>query len=111
MRVLLDHCVPRSFGPAVAGHHVGTAREEGWDGLANGALLRAAAGKNYDVMITVDRNMQHQQSKSELAIPVVLLQARNNNIKSLRPLAPQVLQLLGQRLERRVYTVVPITPG
>jgi hypothetical protein len=40
----------------LAGHEVATVVEAGFGGLENGPLLRAAAG-NYDVLITVDRNL------------------------------------------------------
>ena len=58
MRVLLDENVDRkperSFDSV---HEVVTIREHGWSGTANGDLLAAAA--EFDVMVTLDTNMQH----------------------------------------------------
>jgi hypothetical protein len=49
----------RRFLPAVA--------EAGWAGVKNGELLRLASDR-FDVLITVDRNLEYQQNLSELAI-------------------------------------------
>jgi hypothetical protein len=103
VKLLLDHCTPKSLGRELRGHEVATARDEGWDKLSNGALMRAAAGKGYDAMLTVDRSLRHQQSKVDLPLAVIVLQAATNNVRSLRPLVPSLLQLLNQRLDRRLY--------
>jgi hypothetical protein len=61
VRILLDNCVPHALRQLPVGHDVVTARYAGLDRLENGALLAAAAGAGFDAMITVDRNIQHQQ--------------------------------------------------
>jgi hypothetical protein len=53
----------------------------GWSGLVNGKLLAAAAGE-FDVLITGDRNMQYQQSASQLPMSVVVLIAPNHKLES-----------------------------
>lgn len=106
MRVLLDHCVPRVFGALLPGHEVRTAREMGWEGLRNGVLLHRA-GTEFDAIITVDRHMMKQQNAGELALSVLVLLVVSNKLRSIEPLAPNVLKLLGQKLEKRVYVVGP----
>ena len=61
MRVLLDECVTRYLKRDLPGHEVFTVEEAGFKGLKNGRLLESAAG-HYDVLITVDQNLQHQQN-------------------------------------------------
>jgi len=56
MRVLLDECLPRKLKLDLAGHEVRTAQEEGWAGLKNGALLKAAAGPHRRVRATGGRS-------------------------------------------------------
>lgn len=62
MRILLDHCVPKRFGGALGDHQVATAAGMGWHTLRNGALLRAARQADFDVLLTVDRNLKHEQT-------------------------------------------------
>jgi hypothetical protein len=56
MKLLLDECVVRDLKKDLVGHEVSTVVEAGFGGLENGALLRAASSQ-YDVLITVDRNL------------------------------------------------------
>jgi hypothetical protein len=55
------------------GHVVEEARDRGWDRLKNGDLLRAAEATGFDVLITTDRNIRHQQNLSKRTIAIVVL--------------------------------------
>jgi hypothetical protein len=67
MRVLLDECVPRALRNDLPDHEVKTVAELGWAGVKNGELLRLAAAA-FDVLITVDRNLEYQQSFAGLSL-------------------------------------------
>jgi hypothetical protein len=87
MRVLLDECVPRALRKELAGHEVKTVAEAGWAGVKNGELLQLAA-KSFDLLLTVDRNLEYQQNFAGLALAVVVLHAPSNDVALLRPLMP-----------------------
>jgi len=72
------------------GHEVKTVAEAGWAGVKNGALLQLAA-KEFDLLLTVDRNLEYQQNFSGVSIAVVVIHAKSNDIILLRPLMPAVL--------------------
>ena len=93
MRVLLDECLPRRLKSDLAGHDARTVPEMGWAGKDNGDLLSLAAGQ-FDVFLTVDRNLSRQQTIGHLDIAVVVLVARGNRLADLRPLMPAVLESL-----------------
>ena len=59
----------------------------GWAGIKNGALLRLAE-QQFDVFVTVDRNLEFQQNLKSLRLAVVVLCAPCNEIQVLRPLMP-----------------------
>ncbi len=63
----------------------------GWGGLQNGELLRRAASDGFDVLITIDRNIEFQQNLESLPLSVVIVRARSNRIEDLEPLAQAVL--------------------
>jgi len=90
MRVLLDECVPRALRRELAGHEVKTVGEAGWAGVKNGTLIGLAA-RAFDVMLTVDRNMEYQQDFSGVLLSVVVIHAQSNDIAVLRPLVPEIL--------------------
>jgi hypothetical protein len=85
---------------ALPGHFVRTVQRMGWSGLVNGKLLAAAAGE-FDVLITGDRNMQYQQSASQLPMSVVLLIAPNNKLESFLPWVGRLLSTLAALQEPR----------
>ena len=93
MRVLLDECVPRALRKELPDHDVKTIGEAGWRGVKNGALLRLAA-EEFDVLLTVDRNLEYQQNFSGLKLAVVVMEAESNDIAVLRPLMPAVREAL-----------------
>ncbi|HLL74658.1 MAG TPA: DUF5615 family PIN-like protein [Pyrinomonadaceae bacterium] len=72
MKVLLDECTPRVVKRLLPQHHVSTVQEVGWSGLKNGELLTAADGK-FDVFITTDKSLRHQQNLSKYRLAVILL--------------------------------------
>ena len=89
MRVLLDECLPRRLKAELPDHDVRTVQEEGWAGLKNGALLRAAAGR-FDVLLTVDRSIAFQQNLRGLSIGVLAMVVPSNRLVDIRPLMAQV---------------------
>ena len=95
MRVLLDECVPRALRSDIPGHEVKTVAEVGWAGVKNGALPQLAAAE-FDLLITVDRNLEYQQSFEGLSLAVIVVQASSNDITVLRPLMPAVLAAIAQ---------------
>ena len=67
MRVLLDENVDRSLRSQFdAGMEVLTVDECGWKGKKNGDLLRAAQVE-FDVLVTMDRNLEYQQNLKAFA--------------------------------------------
>lgn len=93
MRVLLDECVPRTLRRELSGHDVLTVTERGWSGVENGELL-ALAETEFDVFLTVDQNLKYQQNLKPINLGIVLLVARNNGVKALSPLMPEVRKVL-----------------
>ena len=93
MKLLLDECVTRRLKREFPPHEVHTVEEAGFKGLENGDLLRAASG-NYDVLVTVDRNLPYQQNLTGLEIAILILSAKRNSYVRLKPLMPQALKAL-----------------
>jgi hypothetical protein len=79
----------------IPGHEVQTVAEVGWAGVKNGELLRLAATA-FDVLITVDRNLEYQQSFKGVSLAVIVVHASSIDIIALRPLMPAVLDLIPQ---------------
>jgi hypothetical protein len=73
MRVLLDNCTPRGIAPSLHSHAVKECRSQGWDRLKNGELLDAAEAAGFEVFLTADQSIRHQQNLGRRKIAVVVL--------------------------------------
>jgi hypothetical protein len=92
-RILLDECLDRRISRHIPDHEIKTASELGWAGIDNGELL-ARAENDFDIFITVDRNLSFQQNLPKFDIAVLVLRARTNRLKDLIPLVPKILDAL-----------------
>ncbi len=93
MKLLLDECIDRRLSRDLAGHEIKTVPQMGWAGIKNGELLTLAE-KEFEIFITVDRNLSFQQSLPRFNIAVLVLHAPSNRLADLRPLAPKILSML-----------------
>ena len=86
MRIIFDNGTPRGVIAALTAHVVEEARSRGWDTLPNGELLDAAEAVGFDVFVTTDRNLSHQQNLTGRKIAIVVLgKGRWRLIKSQLP--------------------------
>ena len=79
MRVLLDEQLPLDLAQELHGYDVQTVVGRGWAGIKNGELLRLMRG-TYDVLVTMDRNLEFQQNLSALPFGVILVRAPSNRM-------------------------------
>jgi hypothetical protein len=90
VKLLLDHCVDRRVAREFSAHEVKTAAEMGWAALNNGRLLEAAASAGFDAVVTVDKNLRHQQNLDELRVSVIALELPDSRLPSLLAVIPQI---------------------
>jgi len=90
VKVLLDECIDSRLAGHLGGVDVTTVAARGWGGITNGKLLALAAAE-FDVFVTVDRNLSFQQHLPKFDIAVVLLVAKTNRVVDLAALVPQLL--------------------
>jgi hypothetical protein len=76
----------------------------GWASKTNGELL-ALAAVDFDVFVTSDRNLTHQQNLSAFNIAVIVVVAASNRLEDLRPLVPGLLEVLPTAARRAVTLV------
>jgi hypothetical protein len=65
--------VPVEIAPFLKNHTVRTTRQQGWETLANGDLLRAAEDAGFEVLLSTDNGLGYQQNLKRRKIAVVVL--------------------------------------
>src|ERR1035438_10840283 len=83
MRILLDECVNPRLRLAFPGDEVKSAAEMGWRALTNGALMREAAPR-FDVLVTLDQNLQFQNQTGKYPMGIVVLITQFNHVAAYR---------------------------
>lgn len=73
MKILFDHGTPRPLRRELPGHSVDTAADKGWDRLANGDLINSAEQDGYEILITTDQSMRHQQNLAGRRLAIIVL--------------------------------------
>ena len=73
MKILFDHGTPRPLTREFPGHSVDTAADKGWDRLVNGDLIDSAEQDGYEILITTDQSMRHQQNLAGRRVAIIVL--------------------------------------
>ena len=107
MRVLLDENIDRFLKGLFADEfEVMTMSDCGWQGKANGELLRAAE-QEFDAFVTMDQNLEYQQNLRTLNLGVIVLRARSNAYKVVASLMPKVNEVLRSIQPAKWFTCRP----
>ena len=93
MKVLLDECVDARFAPHVTGFDTHTVLGRGWGSISNGKLLTLAQAE-FDVFVTVDKNLSFQQHLPKYSIAVILIHSKSNRVEDLLLLLPDLLSAI-----------------
>lgn len=94
-RVLLDACGPRWLGQQLGDFDVEDAHAVGLDQIPDGRLLKEIAGR-FDVLVTMDRNLQYQQKLAGRAFAVVIIRVRDQSPPSFMALVPVLVAAITQ---------------
>ena len=90
MRILLDECIPRGLRKHFRDRgEVLTVTDAGLSGYTNGQLLRRITG-DFNVFITIDKSIQHQQNLAAYEVALVLLRVYSNDIAVIEPVLPRL---------------------
>ena len=93
MRILFDQNMSKKLRRDLPEHQITLTREMRWEKLSNGILLGEAQSE-FDVLLTMDANLYHQQNVALYDIAVIVLRAYDNDYRSILPMLPEVIELL-----------------
>jgi hypothetical protein len=91
MRILLDECVTKHFKKHLATFEVQTVREMGWGGLKNGELMKACVESRFNIVLTIDKNLQFQQNLDKYPLAIVVSNSKNSKLEALLEFLPEFL--------------------
>ena len=80
MRILLDEHLPHKLRLPLVGHDVRTTAYQGWAGLSNGALLKAAEDAGFDAVLTADEGIRYQQNRTNTRLALIVLSDNDESL-------------------------------
>ena len=57
--------------------------KKGWSGLKNGQLMTAASADGFDILLPIDKNLQHQQNVGKYPLIVAVLNSPSSKLEVL----------------------------
>lgn len=105
MKILLDECVPVRLINFLDGFDVSSVNKEKWTSLRNSELLKTAIDAEFDVFVTVDKNLQYQQNLNEYNVAIVVFDVHYNRLQDFIQLIPKFLKLLPSMEKKKAYVI------
>lgn len=97
MKILLDESLPRKLRYDFdQEHEIWSVRDKSWLGKKNGELLKLMVQEQFEIFVTVDRNLPYQQNVTRLPLTIFVLCAFNNRRDTLKILIPKIFDRIAQ---------------
>lgn len=103
MKILLDECVTKHLKPHLLDHEVFTVREMQWSGIKNGKLLALCVEHSFDILLTIDKNLQYQQNLNRYPISIVILNSISSKVEELVTFLPTFSDRLSTFKKHKAY--------
>ena len=97
MKILLDECVPKKVKKLLEDYEVKTVPEMNFNGLKDKELLKATEKGNFDILLTIDKNIDHQQNIKKYKVSIVILDVLKRYFKAHRKTYTKV-----QKTDKRI---------
>jgi hypothetical protein len=105
MKILLDECVTKKLKAHLKEFEVFTVTELGWGGVKNGKLLTLCIENDFDVLLTIDKNLIYQQNLNKYKISIAVINAISSKVEELSQFIPSFKLQLLQFESHKVYII------
>lgn len=105
MKILLDECVTKHLKPHLSDYEVFTVRQMQWGGIKNGKLMALCVEHGFDIMLTIDKNLQYQQNLDQYPVTVVVLNSFSSKVEELVRFLPPFRAQIDSFQKYRAYLI------
>ena len=105
MKILLDECVTKRLKPFLLDVEVFTVTEMRWNGIKNGKLLSLCVENGFDLLLTIDKNMMHQQNLDKFDITIVVLDSLTSKVEELKLFLPSFKVQVERFQKHKAYLI------
>ena len=105
MKILLDECVTKRLKKHLSSFEVFTVRELGLGGVKNGKLMSYCADNDFDILLTIDKNLMFQQNLEKYPVSIVVLNCLTSKIDELISFIPNFLTQITEFKKHNAYLI------
>ena len=105
MKILPDECVTKPLKKHLDEFDVFTVRELGLSGIKNGMLMSYCAENNFDILLTMDKNLMYQQNIDKYPVTIVVLNCMTRKIEELVTFPPSLKLEIGKLQKHQAYII------
>lgn len=88
MKILLDECITKRMKNHLEEFDAYSVQELGLSGIKNGKLMAYCAENNFDILLTIDKNLMHQQNLDKYPVTIAVLNSTSSKIEELVTFLP-----------------------
>ena len=105
MKILLDECVPKRLKKYLEEFEVFTVNELVLSGIKNGALMSYCVENNFDLLLTIDKNLIFQQNLDQYSVTIAVLNCQSSKIEELIPFLSSFKSQVGIFQKKKSYII------
>lgn len=105
MKILLDECVTKRLKKHLEGFEVYTVSELGLSGTKNGKLMAYCVDNNFDILLTIDKNLMYQQSLEKYPVTIAVLNCFTSKLEELVTFIPSLKAQVNKFQKHKAYLI------
>src|ERR1043165_7248504 len=105
MKILLDECVTKHLKRYLSEHEVFTVKEMQWGGITNGKLMALCTAESFDILLTIDKNLQFQQNIDKHPLTIIVFNTTSSKLEELVTYLPLFQAILPNLQKSRAYLI------
>ena len=105
MKILLDECVTKRLKKHLETFEVYTVRELNLGGTKNGKLMSFCVENNFDILLTIDKNLMFQQNLENYSLTIVVLNSLTSKIEDIVTFLPSFKSQVEKFQKNKAYII------
>lgn len=105
MKILLDECITKRLKTYLKEYETFTVHQLNLNGIKNGVLLKYCADNNFDVLLTIDKNLMFQQNLDRYSVTIVVLNSTTSKVEELITFLSSLKTQLNTLEKHRAYLI------
>lgn len=105
MKILLDECISRRLKKYLEAFEVYTVVELNLSGIKNGMLLKFCVENNFDILLTIDKNLIFQHNLDKYPLTIVVLNCHTSKIEDIVTFIPAFNSQVEKFQKHKAYVI------